>query len=62
MGLRWVPTSLLLVPYLCFEIGENSYLNSVKAGKTRQIEFGSGGVPAGIDFVAMPTRLYGVCF
>jgi len=32
----------------------NSYPNSVKAGKTRQIGFGSGRVPAGMGFVVMP--------
>jgi len=40
-----VPISLLPIPYLCFKIGENSnhYPTSVKAGKTRHIEFDSGG-------------------
>ena len=33
------------VSYPCLEIGENpnSYPNSIKTGKTRQNEFGSGG-------------------
>jgi len=41
MGSGWVPISLLPIPYPCFEFGENP--NPVKAGKIRQIGFGSGG-------------------
>ena len=45
MGSGWVPISLLPVSYPCFEIGENSNSYLVKAGKTCQIGFGSGGYP-----------------
>ena len=37
-GSRWVHIFMLPVMYPCFEIGENSNSNSIKAEKDRQIK------------------------